>query len=169
MQDPRGSGPVSRFSFLTCRSLTQTSPCSLPPDERRALLWHHHVTRNCSILWLGCFPTRVRVRCDGCASFATAGRGVPGSRLSHAVRPILIDDPTFIFPLSLQQVTVYRSMQGTTELHQERARQQMKVGSSYLHSWDADPEPQVFWLVLLGIFVWQFFPECQSFDLGASS
>ncbi|KAI8179697.1 hypothetical protein K4K52_002190 [Colletotrichum sp. SAR 10_76] len=56
---------------------------------------------------------------------------------------ILIDDPEFIFPLSLQQVTLYRSMQGKSELHKSVSQKQMKV----------------FWWILLGTFVWQFLPE----------
>ncbi|KAI1849109.1 hypothetical protein JX266_005070 [Neoarthrinium moseri] len=66
-----------------------------------------------------------------------------GSQGQWAIRKILIDDPEFIFPLSMQQVTLYRSMQGKSELHQGRAKQQMKV----------------FWLILFGTFVWQFLPE----------
>jgi hypothetical protein len=43
------------------------------------------------------------------------------------VRRILIDDPEFIFPPSLQQVALYRSMQGTSELHSALAKNKMKV------------------------------------------
>ncbi|KAF4778190.1 OPT oligopeptide transporter [Colletotrichum scovillei] len=59
------------------------------------------------------------------------------------VRKILIDDPEFIFPLSLQQVTLYRSMQGKSELHKSVSQKQMRV----------------FWWILLGTFLWQFLPE----------
>ncbi|WWD00409.1 hypothetical protein V866_007322 [Kwoniella sp. B9012] len=76
------------------------------------------------------------------ALFFGWGASLLGFSFAAMVRPILIDDPQFLFPLSLQQVTVYRSIQGTTELHLERSRKQMKV----------------FWLVFLGMFIWQFFP-----------
>ncbi|KAK8853053.1 hypothetical protein IAR55_003754 [Kwoniella newhampshirensis] len=77
------------------------------------------------------------------ALFFGWGASLLGFAFAAMVRPILIDDPQFIFPLSLQQVTVYRSIQGTSELHLDRSRKQMKV----------------FWLIFLGIFIWQFFPE----------
>lgn len=47
--------------------------------------------------------------------------------MAATVRRILIDDPEFIFPPSLQQVTLYRSMQGTSELHSALAKSKMKV------------------------------------------
>ncbi|WRT67432.1 OPT family small oligopeptide transporter [Kwoniella shivajii] len=77
------------------------------------------------------------------ALFFGWGASLLGFSFAAMVRPILIDDPAFIFPLSLQQVTVYRSIQGTSDLHLERSRKQMKV----------------FWLIFLGMFIWQFFPE----------
>ncbi|ORY32181.1 OPT oligopeptide transporter [Naematelia encephala] len=98
--------------------------------------------------WATYLPTNAALYYDitmnpAIALFFGWGVSLLGFAFAAMVRPILIDDPAFIFPLSLQQVTVYRSMQGTNELHQDRAKQQMKV----------------FWLVLLGIFIWQFFPE----------
>ncbi|KAL0768740.1 hypothetical protein CaCOL14_008048 [Colletotrichum acutatum] len=66
-----------------------------------------------------------------------------GSQGQWAIRKILIDDPEFIFPLSLQQVTLYRSMQGKSELHKSVSQKQMRV----------------FWWILLGTFLWQFLPE----------
>ncbi|KAH8647649.1 OPT oligopeptide transporter [Xylariales sp. PMI_506] len=77
------------------------------------------------------------------ALFFGWGASLLGFSFAAMVRKVLVDDPEFIFPLSLQQVTVYRSMQGQSELHQAVARHKMKV----------------FWLVLLGAFVWQFLPE----------
>lgn len=47
--------------------------------------------------------------------------------MNRTVRRILIDDPEFIFPPSLQQVTLYRSMQGTSELHSALAKNKMRV------------------------------------------
>lgn len=43
------------------------------------------------------------------------------------VRAILIDNPEFIFPLSLQQVTLYRSMDTKNRSNQKRAQDQVKV------------------------------------------
>ncbi|OLN98074.1 Oligopeptide transporter 2-like protein 2 [Colletotrichum chlorophyti] len=77
------------------------------------------------------------------ALFFGWGASLLGFAFAAMVRKILIDDPEFIFPLSLQQVTLYRSMQGKTELHKNRSKKQMKV----------------FWWILLGTFVWQFLPE----------
>ncbi|OCF76766.1 hypothetical protein I204_02468 [Kwoniella mangroviensis CBS 8886] len=59
------------------------------------------------------------------ALFFGWGASLLGFSFAAMVRPILIDDLQFLFPLSLQQVTVYRSIQGTTELHLERSRKQM--------------------------------------------
>ncbi|GJC78502.1 oligopeptide transporter 2 [Colletotrichum liriopes] len=75
--------------------------------------------------------------------WAKQGASLLGFSFAAMVRKILIDDPEFIFPLSLQQVTLYRSMQGKTELHKSVAKKQMKV----------------FWWILLGTFIWQFLPE----------
>jgi hypothetical protein len=49
------------------------------------------------------------------------------TQTNESVRAILIDDPEFIFPLSLQQVTLYRSMDAQNTSAKTRARQQMKV------------------------------------------
>ncbi|KAK7741861.1 hypothetical protein SLS53_004928 [Cytospora paraplurivora] len=59
------------------------------------------------------------------------------------VRKILIDDPEFVFPPSLQQVTLYRSMQGTSELHSLIAKHKMKI----------------FYIITFATFAWQFLPE----------
>lgn len=47
--------------------------------------------------------------------------------LTTAVRKVLIDDPEFIFPLSMQQVTLYRSMQAKSQFHIDKAKSQMRV------------------------------------------
>lgn len=39
----------------------------------------------------------------------------------------MIDDPEFIFPPSLQQVTLYRSMEGTSEMYNSLAKKKMNV------------------------------------------
>ncbi|KIY68861.1 OPT oligopeptide transporter [Cylindrobasidium torrendii FP15055 ss-10] len=66
-----------------------------------------------------------------------------GYSFAALVRQILIYDPQFLFPLSLQQVTLYRSMHGTSEEHDIRTRRQMNV----------------FWILCVAMFAWQFFPE----------
>ncbi|KAF7536567.1 hypothetical protein G7054_g4406 [Neopestalotiopsis clavispora] len=77
------------------------------------------------------------------ALFFGWGASLLGFSFAAMVRKILIDDPEFIFPLSMQQVTLYRSMQGKTELHMAQASKQIKV----------------FWIILFATFVWQFLPE----------
>ncbi|KAI0156292.1 OPT oligopeptide transporter [Pestalotiopsis sp. NC0098] len=77
------------------------------------------------------------------ALFFGWGASLLGFSFAAMVRKVLIDDPEFIFPLSMQQVTLYRSMQAKSQFHIDKAKSQMKV----------------FWLVLLGTFAWQFLPE----------
>ncbi|KAL4903959.1 hypothetical protein BDW74DRAFT_185969 [Aspergillus multicolor] len=77
------------------------------------------------------------------ALFFGWGSSLLGFAFAAMVRAILIDDPEFIFPLSLQQVTLYRSMDTRNRTDKQRARDQMKV----------------FWILLLATFVWQFLPE----------
>ncbi|KAJ9143494.1 OPT oligopeptide transporter [Pleurostoma richardsiae] len=77
------------------------------------------------------------------ALFYGWGASLLGFSFAAMVRKILIDDPEFIFPLSLQQVTLYRSMQGKSELHAAKEKKRMRV----------------FWIILLATFVWQFLPE----------
>ncbi|EFX03567.1 putative plant-like oligopeptide transporter [Grosmannia clavigera kw1407] len=74
------------------------------------------------------------------ALFFGWGASLLGFSFAAMVRKILIDDPEFIFPLSLQQVTLYHSMQSGV-----RARDRRRM--------------QVFWLLLVGTFAWQFLPE----------
>ncbi|KAG6365063.1 hypothetical protein INS49_006669 [Diaporthe citri] len=71
------------------------------------------------------------------------GASLLGFAFAAMVRIILIDDPEFIFPPSLQQVTLYRSMQGTSELHSALAKNKMKM----------------FYIVSTVTFAWQFLPE----------
>ncbi|ODN73352.1 OPT family small oligopeptide transporter [Cryptococcus amylolentus CBS 6039] len=77
------------------------------------------------------------------ALFFGWGSALLGFSFAAMVRPILIDDPKFVFPLSMQQVTVYRSIQGTSELHLARSQKQMRV----------------FWIIFAVMFTWQFLPE----------
>ncbi|KAJ7137016.1 OPT oligopeptide transporter protein-domain-containing protein [Mycena epipterygia] len=58
-------------------------------------------------------------------------------------RQLLIYDPTYIFPLSLQQVTLYRSMEQNGKEGSERAKRQMKG----------------FWFIFVATILWQFLPE----------
>ncbi|KAJ5976808.1 hypothetical protein N7501_000150 [Penicillium viridicatum] len=77
------------------------------------------------------------------ALFFGWGSSLLGFAFAAMVRGVLIDDPEFVFPLSLQQVTLYRSMDAKNRPNQTRAREQVKV----------------FWILLLATFVWQFLPE----------
>ncbi|KAL4800206.1 OPT oligopeptide transporter protein-domain-containing protein [Aspergillus venezuelensis] len=77
------------------------------------------------------------------ALFFGWGASLLGFASAAMVRKILIDDPEFIFPLSLQQVTLYRSMETKNNTDKKRAHDQMRV----------------FWILLLATFVWQFLPE----------
>ncbi|KAL5002852.1 OPT oligopeptide transporter protein-domain-containing protein [Aspergillus recurvatus] len=77
------------------------------------------------------------------ALFFGWGSSLLGFAFAAMVRTILIDDPEFVFPLSLQQVTLYRSMDTRNRTDKKRAHDQMKV----------------FWILLLATFVWQFLPE----------
>ncbi|KAJ7730150.1 OPT oligopeptide transporter [Mycena metata] len=63
-----------------------------------------------------------------------------GFSFTALVRQILIYDPLFIFPVSLQQVTLYRTIHNSTDAQAER---QIKG----------------FWYICIAVFVWQFFPE----------
>ncbi|KAL4733385.1 OPT oligopeptide transporter protein-domain-containing protein [Aspergillus similis] len=73
------------------------------------------------------------------ALFFGWGSSLLGFAFAAMVRTILIDDPE-IFPLSLQQVTLYRSMDTRNRTGEKRAHDQMKI-------------------LLLAAFVWQFLPE----------
>ncbi|KAF7300812.1 OPT oligopeptide transporter [Mycena kentingensis (nom. inval.)] len=64
---------------------------------------------------------------------------VIGFSFTALVRQILIYDPIFLFPVSLQQVTVYRAMH---------------TGGEGGHA-----QMRGFWYICAGVFVWQFFPE----------
>ncbi|KAK9851584.1 hypothetical protein MYU51_009473 [Penicillium brevicompactum] len=77
------------------------------------------------------------------ALFFGWGCSLLGFAFAAMVRPLLIDDPEFIFPLSLQQVTLYRSMDSRNKSESTRARDQMKI----------------FWILVFGTFAWQFLPE----------
>lgn len=98
------------------------------------------------------------------------GASLLGFSFAAMVRKLLVDDPEFIFPLSLQQVTLYRSMQGSMEHNSVLAQKQMKVCVALSITTHLSRIPknlrsmsdileQVFWLIFLGIFVWQFLPE----------
>lgn len=45
----------------------------------------------------------------------------------YVVRKVLIDDPEFIFPPSLQQVALYRSMQSTSGVYDAVSKKKMNV------------------------------------------
>lgn len=115
---------------------------SLSSNKRCFVLWYYHESGGRFILWMGklqhfhrpklpidlkvgCLLVRICLCRDGYVLLYSCR----GSMLSWyiSVRPLLIDDPEFIFPLSLQQVALYRSMDGRSKSHSKRARDQMKV------------------------------------------
>ncbi|KAF7373948.1 OPT oligopeptide transporter [Mycena sanguinolenta] len=65
---------------------------------------------------------------------------IVGFSVTALVRQILIYDPAFMFPVSLQQVTLYRTIHQGTDA---QATRQMRG----------------FWRICIAVFVWQFFPE----------
>lgn len=86
---------------------------------------------------------------------------------SCQVRRILIDDPEFIFPPSLQQVTLYRSMQSTSGIHAAISKKKMNVSGQPVcytesrceRSFHANQRSQIFYMVMTITFAWQFLPE----------
>ncbi|KAJ6572780.1 OPT oligopeptide transporter [Mycena vulgaris] len=77
------------------------------------------------------------------ALFFGWGSALIGFSFAAMCRQVLIYDPTYIFPLSLQQVTLYRSMEQNGSEGSTRAKRQMKA----------------FWLIFIATFLWQFMPE----------
>ncbi|KAF5373721.1 hypothetical protein D9758_000899 [Tetrapyrgos nigripes] len=80
-----------------------------------------------------------------------------GFGFAALVRGVLIYDPIFIFPLSLQQVTLYRSLQtsygdSTTAKNESEA----EIASQKRRT---QRQMKVFWILCASIFVWQWFPE----------
>ncbi|KAJ7464217.1 OPT oligopeptide transporter [Mycena galericulata] len=77
------------------------------------------------------------------ALFFGWGAALIGFAFAAMCRQILIYDPTYVFPLSLQQVTLYRSMEQNGKEGSDRAKRQMRV----------------FWILFTATFLWQFMPE----------
>ncbi|KAJ7697833.1 OPT oligopeptide transporter [Mycena rosella] len=77
------------------------------------------------------------------ALFFGWGTALIGFSFAAMCRQVLIYDPTYIFPLSLQQVTLYRSMAQKSADDSNRGKRQMRG----------------FWLVFCATFLWQFMPE----------
>ncbi|KAJ4389340.1 hypothetical protein N0V93_006807 [Gnomoniopsis smithogilvyi] len=77
------------------------------------------------------------------ALFFGWGASLLGFAYAAMVRRILIDDPEFIFPPSLQQVALYRSMEGTSGVHAALAKKKMNI----------------FYMIMTITFAWQFLPE----------
>ncbi|CAN8096086.1 unnamed protein product [Discula destructiva] len=77
------------------------------------------------------------------ALFFGWGASLLGFAYAGMVRKILVDDPEFIFPPSLQQVTLYRSMEGTSTIYSAIAKKKMSI----------------FYMVFIVTFAWQFLPE----------
>ncbi|KAL7416397.1 OPT oligopeptide transporter [Mrakia frigida] len=66
-----------------------------------------------------------------------------GFSLASLARRFLVDDPRLVYPLTLQQVSVFKAMRNSFELESSTTRRQMKV----------------FWCGILAFFLWQFLPE----------
>ncbi|KAL7410271.1 OPT oligopeptide transporter protein-domain-containing protein [Mrakia frigida] len=66
-----------------------------------------------------------------------------GFSYASFARKFLIEDPKIVFPLTLQQVALFRSMRDSFEYDSATNKKQMRV----------------FWYGILAFFVWQFLPE----------
>ncbi|KAJ7582911.1 OPT oligopeptide transporter protein-domain-containing protein [Mycena floridula] len=66
-----------------------------------------------------------------------------GFSFASFARMILIENPTTMFPRTLQQVSVFKAMQSTLGEESKTAKTQMRV----------------FWYTILIFFIWQFLPE----------
>jgi len=62
-----------------------------------------------------------------------------GFAYASFARKFLIDDPQIVFPLTLQQVSVFKAMRNSFEFDSATTRKQMKV----------------FWYGILVLFCWQ--------------
>ncbi|KAJ6459662.1 OPT oligopeptide transporter [Mycena sanguinolenta] len=66
-----------------------------------------------------------------------------GFSLATLARAFLIDNPDTMFPLVLQQVSVFNAMQNSFEMDSKTVKKQMRV----------------FWFGILIFFLWEFLPE----------
>ncbi|KAF7328409.1 OPT oligopeptide transporter [Mycena venus] len=66
-----------------------------------------------------------------------------GFSLATLARTFLIQNPDTVFPLTLQQVSVFNAMRGSFEMDSRTAKKQMRV----------------FWLGILILFLWEFLRE----------
>ena len=66
-----------------------------------------------------------------------------GFSLASLARRFLVDDPRLVYPLTLQQVSVFKAMRNSFEFDSSTTRKQMRV----------------FWYGILAFFCWQFLPE----------
>ncbi|KAJ6582260.1 OPT oligopeptide transporter protein-domain-containing protein [Mycena capillaripes] len=66
-----------------------------------------------------------------------------GFSLATLARTFLIDNPDTMFPLTLQQVSVFKAMQASFDMDSQTVKKQMRV----------------FWLGILIFFLWEFLPE----------
>ncbi|KAJ7075604.1 OPT oligopeptide transporter [Mycena belliarum] len=65
-----------------------------------------------------------------------------GFSLASLARTFLIDNPATMFPLTLQQVSVFNAMRASFEMESRTAKKQMRV----------------FWIGILTFFLWEFLP-----------
>ncbi|KAJ7511605.1 OPT oligopeptide transporter [Mycena galericulata] len=66
-----------------------------------------------------------------------------GFSFATLARKFLVDNPTTLFPLTLQQVSVFNAMRASFEMDSNTAKKQMRV----------------FWYGILIFFLWEFLPE----------
>ncbi|KAL2801979.1 OPT oligopeptide transporter protein-domain-containing protein [Aspergillus granulosus] len=112
--------PLGRFSFSLNPGPCQGQWATFLPTD--AALYYGIIMNPAVALFFGWGALLL--------GFSFAAMGIP-------------DNPEFVFPLSLQQVTLYRSMDAQNTSEKKQARQQMKG----------------FWILLVATFVWQFLPE----------
>ncbi|KAJ7831378.1 OPT oligopeptide transporter [Mycena olivaceomarginata] len=128
--------PLGRFSF-------SLNPGPFSPKEHVLIGIAGNAGSNGN--WATYLPANAKIYYDIDMNHAVAfffgwAVSIIGFSFTAFARQILIYDPAFIFPVSLQQVTVYRTIHNSTG---GEANQQMKG----------------FWCICIAIFMWQFFPE----------
>ncbi|KAJ6543267.1 OPT oligopeptide transporter [Mycena vulgaris] len=130
---PEYTVPLGRFAF----SLGQWATY-LPIEcfRSRPVPSECHLTANAKLYYAIDYSPAV-------ALFFGWGSALIGFSFAAMCRQLLIYDPTYIFPLSLQQVMLYRSMEQNGREGADRAKRQMRGC----------------WLIFGATFLWQFLPE----------
>ncbi|KAJ7835589.1 OPT oligopeptide transporter protein-domain-containing protein [Mycena leptocephala] len=131
------NGNWASKSSVPCLALYLTKSSAYLPTN--AKIYYDVDMNHAMVLFLGCkyyfHVDRRRSR-----SSAAGAVSIIGFSFTAFVRQILIYDPAFIFPVSLQQVTLYRTIHKGSDA---QANRQMRG----------------FGFICTAVFVWQFFPE----------